>query len=558
MSKPTPEALDFRWIAENTYDWESWITLDGRPAWVSPAVERITGHSAADCLAMPDYPLPIIAQMHRPEVEETLRQGLAGWSGNDLPLHLLSKNGKGVPAALSWLPIRDADGAVAGLRLSVRDLTGSVRAADAWRYGRALAELVRSVTKGETLTQRLRAITEAASASLGVARVGVWMYAAEGAALVCANLFDRANAVHAAGATLAREDYPAYFDALDNERAIDAREAVTDPRTAELAHTYLLPHRIGAMLDSPIVRSGDTVGVLCHEHIGTPRHWSPEEIGFAASLADLVAMALETEENRQLEAQRALAQTELQHLNAELEARVADRTARLQEANQQLESFAYSVAHDLKAPLRGIDGYSKLLLEDYRKDLPDEAQRFLDNIRAAAGRMNQLIEDLLAYSRLERRRLSSQRVSLAELVADALAELTAERAVAVAAPRIVTELNGLWVRADAEALRQVIRNLLDNAIKFSRDAERPAITIFAEATQDDRVLLSVADNGCGFDEKYHDRIFEIFQRLHRSEDYPGTGVGLAIVRKATERMGGRVWARSRPGAGATFFLELPP
>lgn len=533
MSKPTPEALDFRWIAENTYDWESWITLDGRPAWVSPAVERITGHGVADCLAMPDYPLPLIAHRHRPEVREILRQGLAGWSGNDLPLHLLHKNGKGVPAALSWLPVRDADGALTGLRLSVRDLTGSVRAADAWRYGRALAELVRSVSKEETLAERLQAITETASASLGVARVGIWMYTAEGAALVCANLFDRANAVHAAGATLAREDYPAYFDALDNERAIGAHDAHKDPRTAELVAAYLIPQNIGAMLDSPIVRSGNTVGVLCHEHIGTPRHWSPEEIGFAASLADLVAMALETEENRQLEARQALAQAELQRLNTELEARVADRTARLQEANQQLESFAYSVAHDLKAPLRGIDGYSKLLLEDYRKDLPDEARRFLDNIRAAAGRMNQLIEDLLAYSRLERRRLSSQRVILADVVANALAELAEARA--VAAPRIVTELNGLTVRADAEALLQVIRNLLDNAIKFSREAERPAITIFAEATEGGRVLFSVADNGCGFDEKYHDRIFEIFQRLHRSEDYPGTGVGLAIVRKADRK-----------------------
>ena len=252
--------------------------------------------------------------------------------------------------------------------------------------------------------------------------------------------------------------------------------------------------------------------------------------------------------------ERVRAQLELEHLNAELEARVAERTAKLAEANLHLESFAYSVSHDLKAPLRGIDGYSRLLLEDYREQLPEEGQHFLDNIRGASERMNQLIDDLLAYSRMERRALSHARVPLAGVVRQVMAEREIE--VQESGAQVTVEVADLAVLADVDALLQVVRNLVDNGLKFSRQARPPHIVIRA-VRDGSKAVLTVADNGCGFDMKYHDRIFDIFQRLHRAEEYPGTGVGLAIVRKAAERMGGRVWAVSEPGAGATFFLELP-
>lgn len=251
---------------------------------------------------------------------------------------------------------------------------------------------------------------------------------------------------------------------------------------------------------------------------------------------------------------RVRAQIELESLNAELEARVAERTAKLAEANQHLEAFAYSVSHDLKAPLRGIDGYSRLLQEDFHDLLPDEGRRFLDNIRAASDRMNQLIDDLLAYSRLERRELSQMRVPLAQVFKRVLAELEIE--LTERGAQVSVELGDLAVVADVDALVQAVRNLVDNALKFSHAAQPPRIDILA-APAEGKVILRVVDNGCGFDMKYHDRIFDIFQRLHRAEDYPGTGVGLAIVRKAIERMGGRVWAESALGAGATFFMELP-
>jgi|GEM_PF-1040231 len=248
------------------------------------------------------------------------------------------------------------------------------------------------------------------------------------------------------------------------------------------------------------------------------------------------------------------AEAALRELNASLEARVAQRTAELHALNQSLESFVYSVSHDLKTPLRGIEGYSRLLEEDYADRLDDEGRLFIGNIRGGVARMGELIDDLLAYSRMERKSLASVAIDPETLVRQWLAE----RATTLAELTISTqvELPGVAVLADPDGLAMVLRNLLENAFKFSTKMESPRIEIGGRVEQDD-LIVWVRDNGIGFDMKYHDRIFEIFQRLHRLEDYPGTGIGLALVKKAMQRMGGRVWAESAPGQGATFFLCLP-
>ena len=186
--------------------------------------------------------------------------------------------------------------------------------------------------------------------------------------------------------------------------------------------------------------------------------------------------------------------------------------------------------------------------------LDDEGRRFLHNIRRAAMQMSQLIDDLLAYSRLERQMLVKGRVAPDSLAAT----LAAERAEEIRARgvRLTIDVPGTPVAAEVEGLTQALRNLLDNALKFTRDVPQPIIEIGGRETESSCILW-VADNGPGFDMKYHDRIFEIFQRLHRQEEYPGTGIGLAIVRKVMQRMGGKAWAESEPGKGAIFYLEIP-
>lgn len=240
-------------------------------------------------------------------------------------------------------------------------------------------------------------------------------------------------------------------------------------------------------------------------------------------------------------------------LNADLEKRITERTAELKMLNQSLESFVYSVSHDLKAPLRGVEGYSRLLEEDYADRLDDEGRLFISNIRAGVTRMNELINDLLAYSRMERCKLESNALDLTAIVHQVLAECNKD--IASHQIEIVTHLSSFMVHGDREGLALVLRNLLENAIKFSKHSPHPRIE-FGASQDDHHVILWIRDNGIGFDMKYNQRIFEIFERLHRLEDYPGTGVGLALVKKAMQRMGGRVWTQSVPGEGATFYLEL--
>jgi PAS domain S-box-containing protein len=248
------------------------------------------------------------------------------------------------------------------------------------------------------------------------------------------------------------------------------------------------------------------------------------------------------------------AQTKLERNNAELEQRVAERTAQLSAANEELEAFSYSVSHDLKAPLRGIDGYSQLLEEEYADRIDEEGRQFIGRIRRGVQQMGALISDLLDYSRMERRAMESQQVDLLPLIELVIEGHGAD--IRAAGTQLNLKVEPMVLQLDREGLAVVLRNLVGNAVKFSRGRTPPVVEI-GSRVEAGRRLLWVRDNGVGFDMKYHDRIFGIFQRLQRAEDYAGTGVGLALVAKAVQRMGGRVRAESQPGEGATFFLEFP-
>jgi len=246
------------------------------------------------------------------------------------------------------------------------------------------------------------------------------------------------------------------------------------------------------------------------------------------------------------------AESEVRALNDELEERVEQRTAELEEALRALEAFSYSVSHDLRTPLRAINGYATIIDSDYGSVLDDEARRLLLRVRESTQRMAQLIDDLLRFSRLGRHALVRDAVDMDALVESAIHDvLSPERLDRVALE--VAELPAAW--GDASLIRQVWINLLENAVKFSAKSEAPRITVSAHVDEG-RQVYCVTDNGVGFDPEYGQKLFEVFERRH-GDEYGGTGIGLAICRRIVEAHGGSVWCDSRPGGGSTFGFSLP-
>lgn len=251
--------------------------------------------------------------------------------------------------------------------------------------------------------------------------------------------------------------------------------------------------------------------------------------------------------------ERRAAEARIRQLNAELERRVLERTALLEAANRELESFSYSVAHDLRAPLRGIDGFSRSLLESKADQLDDEGRQDLQRVRAAAQRMAGLIDDLLALAGMARRAMNVSDVDLSALARDVGAELSAahpQRTVTL------TVADALRARGDAGLLRVVLQNMLGNAWKFTAKVEHPRVEVFGRDGDGDRQFV-VRDNGAGFDPSYAGKLFGAFQRLHLAEEFEGNGIGLATVQRIISRHGGRVGAHGAVGQGAEVWFSLP-
>jgi light-regulated signal transduction histidine kinase (bacteriophytochrome) len=247
------------------------------------------------------------------------------------------------------------------------------------------------------------------------------------------------------------------------------------------------------------------------------------------------------------------AEEEIRTLNAELEQRVRDRTAQLEAANKELEAFSYSVSHDLRAPLRAIDGFGRILLEDYEGRLDPEGRRVLGVISSETRRMGQLVDDLLAFSQLGRQKLESSDINMT-----AMAQAVFEEQAAQASTRVFQlEVKPLpTAHGDRAMIRVVFGNLISNAIKFTAP-RNPAVIEIGSRQEDGQAVYYVKDNGVGFDMKYAHKLFGVFQRVHSAEEFEGTGVGLALIQRVIHRHGGRVWAEGKVNDGATFSFSLP-
>ena len=319
----------------------------------------------------------------------------------------------------------------------------------------------------------------------------------------------------------------------------------TEPEQARTGYRQVFER--GQVADYPLAirhASGKVIDVLCHASVYR------DESG---AIAGVCGVAHDITERKRAEAELAVYRQHLEDAVAKRTAEIRTANQRLENANQELETFAYSVSHDLRTPLRAVDGFSRILLEDYAPQLDTEGRRILTVVRDGTKKMAQMIDDILAFSRAGRQEIAPEAINMEELARAALKDLKP----LLAGAHIKVEIQPLPAsHGDAPMMRLLWTNLLDNAIKFTRREPSGVIEVGAQAGKGETIYY-VKDNGVGFDPRYIGKLFGVFQRLHSQEEFPGTGIGLAIVKRIAARHGGRVWAEGKVGAGATIYFALP-
>jgi len=483
------------------------VALDpgGRVTKWNKAAQSLFGWTAEE---IKGSPYPLLPEWSLEEQRQFMEKTLRGEVSKDIQVRRKKKNGELLDVSLSIAPTRGADGAVTGIMAILADITERRKAEEASQASKQLyVELVDSIDgivwELDYKTFCFTFVSKRAEELLG--------YPAE--EWLKSSSF-----------------WQDHLHPADRDGTVRLCLAASDQgKNHELVYRFL-------------AANGDYVWLRDIVTVSTEKGHVAKLRGvmFDITTQKIAAEALLASEER------------YRSLNAELEKRVMERTAQLEEANRELESFSYSVSHDLRAPLRHIEGFSQLLLEDYGKQLDEEGQSHLLRLKRASQRMSQLIDDLLELSRVTRSELNCQATNLSRMAHLVLLELGQSQPERKVKWEIAEDV---MADGDARLLRVVMENLLGNAWKYTARNEE-AIIEFGSYMDRGAAIYYVRDNGAGFDMKYADKLFAPFQRLHRTEEFEGTGIGLATVKRIVGRHGGRIWAESAPEAGATFYFTL--
>ena len=421
------------------------------------------------------------------------------------------------------------------------------------RHGESLLKLSRRFEVARTAEDVAQAAWEAVRETIGYQNV--WVYRFDDATEVASPIAAFGPKRH----LILPDDGPFTFRIKGDRMLEEIATAsdivvVEDARNDDRVNPAMVQHFDNrTIINVPIRHFGAYLGAIGTGTYGDEgvRLPTPAERVYLMSMASHLAVTLD---RIRLMDEQARAEEVVRQLNQDLEQRVADRTRALEQSNQDLESFSYSVSHDLRAPLRAVTGFAQILADRYAPGLDDQGRHYLDNVIEASRRMTTLIEDLLHYSRTGRGAVRDVPVPLAPLIGH-LASTFNNRLTELGAQLEVVEPLAT-PRADPVLLEQALVNLVDNALTY-KSVERPPLIRIASTRDAEGVTITVADNGIGIAPEYHERIFQVFQRLHSADEYPGTGIGLAIVARAVRAMNGRIRVDSTPGTGSVFSIQLP-
>gem|GEM_PF-2334686 len=525
---------NYRKLFNSTADAIIILDKEGKIVDVNPALVEIFGYKQPDLINQPLVRLMDSSKNTITDFENYISR-IHREGSEKFEIWYRRKNGESFPAEMTLaMTVYNGEKAII---TSLRDVSEKKRIEEEQRQHLVRTEALLELSKLDisNLNLLLKKVTEVDGRTLNVERVSIWLFNEDRTEFICQDLFRVDLGKHERGAKLDVKQYPGYFRALMESRIMAVYDVHTDSRTKELSEVYFKEFGINSVMDVPVWLHGEVVGIVCHGHVGTFRQWTLEEQDFAAAVASTVSLALEAVERRR--AEETLRKT----------------VEELAKSNRELEQFAYVSSHDLQEPLRMVGSYTQLLARRYKGKLDSEADEFIRYAVEGVKRMQILINDLLTFSRIGTRGKPFEATDCNVVLKKTLQDLK----VSIEENNAEVIYDSLpTVYADEIQLGQLFQNLIGNAIKF-RSKENPKIHISAKL-ENEQWVVSVKDNGIGIESQYKDRIFVIFQRLHTRNEYPGTGIGLAVCKKIVERHGGKIWLESEVGKGTTFYFTLPP